>query len=164
MNKGAQKRGNFNKFTNLVVGHFLLRSRYPQSIFNKMAYNSFEPFTEGKNRNIHKARMQVCNMVLYLENSLGTDVLSMVNSPYFLLYIPAIVFDGDLYVYENSQLSSSEGLYYHVPYYHNSFVIEIVTARAFEKYLDNLEQIMVNFKTHSHESISPASCQSSTKR
>jgi hypothetical protein len=162
VNKLAQKRGNFNKFTNLVFGQFLLKNRYPQSIFNKIAYNSFEPFTDGKNRNIHKARMQLCNMVLYLENSISVDVLSMVNLPYFLLYIPVIVFDGNLYVYENDQLWSSEGLYYHVPYYHNSFIVEVVKAKALEKYLANLERIMGNFK-NPHENKHAVSCQDCLK-
>jgi hypothetical protein len=163
MNKLAQKRGNFNRFANLVLGHFLLKSRYPQSIFNKLAHNSFEPFTDGKNRSIHKARMQVCNMVLYLETSASIDTLSMINSPYFLLYVPVIVVDGNLYVYENDQLNSVDGLYYHVPYYHASFIIEIVTAKTFEKYLDNLEQLMVNFKTQSHENKIIVSCQGDMK-
>lgn len=146
MNKLAYKRGKLDGFSNLVIGQFLLQNLYPQSIFKKLAHNSFEPFTEGKGLSIYTARMQVCNMILYLEKS-GVDALSIIDSPYFLLYVPVIVVDGRLYVYEDGQLNSIEGLYYHVPYYKSSFIIEVVTAKSFEKYLNNLEQLILKFKS-----------------
>jgi hypothetical protein len=146
MNKSAYKRGNFDRLSNLVMGQFLLKNRYPQSIFRKLANNSFEPFTEGKGLSIHKARMQVCNAILDLERKMGIDTLSMVTLPYCVLYMPAIVVDGRLYQYENSQLSSTEGLHYHVTYENASFIIEVVTAKSVEKHLSNLEQSMLKFK------------------
>lgn len=125
---------------------FCLENRYPKSIFSKLVYNSFEPFTEGKGLSIHKAQMQVSNMVYYLENNLGKEIASMMNSPYFLLYVPIIVVDGNLFIYENDQLKSADGLFYHVSHFQATFIIDVVKASTFEKYLDNLEQMMVNFK------------------
>lgn len=147
VNKSAQKRENLDKLIKLVTGHFLLESYYSKSIFKKLAHSSFEPFTNGEGLSIHKARMQVCNMVLYLEKNVGVDALSMIYSPYLLLYLPVIVVDGRVFFYQNNQLNSIEGLHYHVPYYQASFVIDVITANSFEKYLNNLEQLMLNFKT-----------------
>jgi hypothetical protein len=150
-NPSAHKKGNFERLSNLVIGQFLLQGRYPQSIFKNLAHNSFEPFVEGKGLSIHKARMQVCNMILHLEKNVNIEALSMIDSPYFILYIPLIVLNGRLYVYQNRKLNGAEGLNYHVSYFNASFVIEIVTAKSFEKYLDNLEQIMLRFKSLSHD-------------
>lgn len=151
VNQSAHKKGNMERLSNLVIGQFLLQDHYTQSIFKKLAHNSFEPFVEGKGLSIHKARMQVCNMVLHLEKNVSIEALSMIDSPYFILYIPIVVLNGRLYAYQNSKLNGIEGLNYHVSYFNASFVIEIVTAKSFEKYLDNLEQIMLRFKSQYHD-------------
>lgn len=141
----ATKKGNFQRLSNLAIGDFLLGNRYPKSIFNKLAYNSFEPFTEGKGLSIHKARMQVSNMVFYLENSMGNEISSMIKAPCFLLYIPVIIVDGTLFAFENDELKNVDGLFYHMSHFQSTYVIDVVKATAFEKYLNNMEQTMVDF-------------------
>lgn len=142
----ATKKGNPQKLSGIVFNNFILKNRYPESIFSKLAYNSFEPFTGGKGLSIQKARMQVSNMVYYLETSLGNELTSTMNTPYFLLYIPVIVLEGNLFVYEDDQLTRSDGLFYHLSRFQATYVIDVVRAVTFEKYLDNLEQMMSKFQ------------------
>ncbi len=77
--------------------------------------------------------MQVSNMIYYLENNLGNEITSMVNSPYFLLYVPVIVLEGNLFVYENDQLSKADGLFYHFSHFQATYIIDIVKSTIFEK-------------------------------
>jgi len=146
INKVAKKGSNFERISKVILGSFILQSCYSQSIFKKLAHNSFEPFTKGEGVSIHKARMQVSNMILDLEKNVSSDTLSMITVPYLILYLPVIVVDGKVFVFQNNQLTEVEGLHYHVSYHQSSFIIDVVTAKSFEKYLSNLEQFISNFK------------------
>jgi len=150
INHLASKKGKFEELSNLVIGKFLLQNIYPRSIFKKLATNSFEPFTEGKGRSIHKARMQVCNAILDMERNLNADFFSEFGFPYYILFVPMIIVEGQVYAYDNGQLSIAEGLYYHVSYHRSSFIIEVVTAKSFEPCLTNMEQIIANFRAQEH--------------
>jgi hypothetical protein len=145
-NEQSHKKG----LLGLVMREFLLEILYPQSGL-KLAYNSFEPFTEGKNLSIHKARMQVCNLILDLDKNVSIGTLSRVSEPYCVLYLPMIVIGNQLYRYENDQLVSTDGLYYCFSYRHSSFISEVVTTESFEKHLNNLEHSMLKFKTQNHD-------------
>jgi hypothetical protein len=128
----------------LIINNFIFDNKLAPPIFGKLAYSSFEPFTNGKKLSIHKARMQLCNAILYFEKAVIQD--RMLDLPYGILFVPIIVLDGRLYTYENNRLSPATGLYYHVTYHGYGFMIEIVTADFLASYLKNIEVIITNFQ------------------
>lgn len=135
-----------NMIMDIIVRQFLLQNKIPKSVFGKLAYSSYEPFTEGKGQSIHKARMQVCNAILDIQSMMDSEVLPQIDFPYGILLLPIIILDGQLLIYENGELDFTNGLYYHVQYHGSAFMIEIVTAKFLETYLKNIEQIITNFK------------------
>jgi len=127
-----------------LIMHFLFHTHMGSPIFGKVAYIPFESFTGGKGRNIHKARMQVCNAILHLKQRSQEN---QIDFPYGDIHIPVIVLDGHLYAYEDGKLNAEEGFYYNVTYANSSFIIEIVTKDFLETYLDLIEQEIKKFQT-----------------
>jgi hypothetical protein len=146
MNNIAYQKKTHTVLSELIVNNFVLRHKLAPPIFGKLAYSSFEPFTNGKELSIHKARMQLCNAILYFEKELDQDRMRDMHMPYGILFIPIIVLDGQLYTYENNELSPAEGLYYYVTYHGSAFMIDIVTTDFLSSYLNNLEGIITNFQ------------------
>ena len=139
------KRKTLEKFFSLITGQFLLQNHLISPIFGKLAYIPFEPFTQGQRGSIHKARMQVCNAILDLENRQYQEM--NFTFPYGVIFIPVIVLDGHLYTYKNGELHVEEGLYYHVTYVDSAFMIEIVTQDFLDTYLDIFESQIKKFQT-----------------
>ena len=139
----AYQKKSAKRLDNLIM-QFLFQTHMGSPVFEKVAFIPFEPFTEGKGRNIHKAQMQVCNAILYLEER-SEEI--QIASPYGEIYIPVIVLDGHLYAYEEGRLNAEEGFYYHVTYANSSFIIEIVTKDFLETYLDLIELEIKKFQT-----------------
>lgn len=145
INQLAYQKRLHEKIIDRIANRFLLKNKLAPPIFGKLAYASFEPFTKGKGKSIHKAQMQVCSAILDQEKK--PDYMSgMTVFPYGILFVPIIVFDGHLYTYENGKLKTTEGLYYYVSLYETAFMIEILTIKFFERYLNTLERNMQSFK------------------
>lgn len=134
------------KLDDLIMKYFSLHFKSP--ILGKVAYIPFEPFTKGKGRNIHKARMQVCNTILYLKQHSETI---QINFPYGDILIPFIVLDGQPYAYEDGKLNAEKGFYYNVIYANSSFMIEIVTTDFLGTYLDFIGQEIEKFQAKTKE-------------
>jgi hypothetical protein len=94
---------------------------------------------------IHKAQMQICGAILDLEKTLDY-MADMTEFPYGILFVPIIVVDGHLYTYENKKLKKTDGLYNYVTFHGSAFMIEILTAQFFERYLNTLERNIQSFK------------------
>ena len=146
INSLAYQQRKQNIVSDIILRQFLLEKKLSKSFFAKIAYSSFEPFTKGKGLSINKARMQVCNAILDVERKIDSEILPTIDFPYGLLFLPIIVLDGQLLTYENGKLSFSDGLYYHVPYHGDAFLIEIITANFLETYLKKIEFLTTNFK------------------
>ncbi len=113
------------------------------ALLEKLASISYEPFTNGKGHSIHKARMQVCNALMDLKHRLEQDTTEILHC---ILFKPVIVFDGRLYVYQDQNLTESEGLYYSVSHHDSRFIIEIVTVGFIQTYLERIENNIGNFQ------------------
>ena len=122
-----------------------MQTHLDSPILGKLAYISFEPFTDGKGRSIHKARMQICNAILDLREKQFEEW--RFTFPYGIVFIPVIVLDGHLYTYEDGKLNAVESLYYYLTYADSSFMIEIVTKGFFDTYLDFVEDEIKKFQT-----------------
>lgn len=146
VNNLAYQKRKQDQIMDVIVRQFLMQNKIPMSVFGKLAYSSFEPFTEGKGQSIHKARMQVCNAILDVQSKMDSEVIPHIDFPYGILFLPIIVLEGQLLIYENGTLDFADGLYYHVPYHDSAFMIEIITTKIMETYLKNIEQLIANFK------------------
>ncbi|MFB0514139.1 MAG: hypothetical protein ACETVQ_01030 [Candidatus Bathyarchaeia archaeon] len=145
INTLAYQRKSHERLQNLMINQLMLGNHLISPIFGKLAHIPFEPFTKGKGRSIHKARMQVCNAILDLRDKQFEETQS--DFPYGIVFIPVIVLDGHLYAYEDGKLNAEEGLYYYVTYADSSFIIEIVTKDFLGTYLDLIEHQIKKFQT-----------------
>lgn len=128
------------------IQNFIFKNKLQNLFSNKIAFNTFEPFTEGNGMSIHKARMQLSNSILDLSRKMDGEILPNISFPYGILFLPIIVLDGQLLIYEKDQLNFGESVNYHLFYSGSSFIIEIITAKKLVSYLENLEKIINNFK------------------
>ncbi|HML03981.1 MAG TPA: hypothetical protein VK487_11505 [Candidatus Bathyarchaeia archaeon] len=129
------------KDTDLILGFRQELAR--PAIFERLATIAYEPFTNGKGYSIHKARMQVCKALVDLKRKLEQDSIEILHC---ILLKPVIVFDGQLYVYQNKNLTESEGLYYLVSHNNSRFHIEIIRADYLRTYLERIEKSIGNFQ------------------
>lgn len=143
----AYQTKSHEKLLDLMINQFLLQNHLTSSVFGKLAYIPFEPFTGGQGRSIHKARMQVCNAILDLRTRVREFVETEFAFPYGIILIPIIVLDGHLYTYENEEMNAQEGLYYYVTYADSAFMIEIMTEDFLYTYLSVIEGQIENFQT-----------------
>jgi hypothetical protein len=144
LNSFACQTESHNSVT-VITNEFLFKRRLASPIFGKIGNASFEPFTDGKGMSIHKAQMQVCSAILYLDKQLDS-MTDVTESPYGIYFVPIIVVDGKLYTYENKKVRPTEGLYYYATFYDSAFMIEILTIDFLERYLDVLERNIRDFK------------------
>jgi len=128
-----------------IMSSFLLKIHLKSPIFEKWAHIPFEPFSGGQVRDIHKARMQVCNTILDLMR--GRFDIQQLTSPYGTILMPIIVFDGHLYTYRDEKLNAEKGLYYFFSYANSSFMIEVVTKDFFDEYLDIVDGQIKHLQT-----------------
>ena len=139
----AYQKKSHKKLLNLI-SQFMLQNHLISPIFGKLAHIPFEPFTKGKGRSIHKARMQVCNAILDLEDRQFKEV--GFTFPYGIIFMPIIVLEGNLYSYENKKLNSEDALYYYATYADSAFMLEIVTKDFLNTYLELIEDQIKNFQ------------------
>jgi len=148
----AYQKKSHKRLLNLMVNQFMLQNHLMSPILGKLAHIPFEPFTGGQVRSIHKAKMQVCNAVLDLEDRRFREM--RLPHLYGLIFMPLIVLDGHLYSYKNEKLNSEDGIYYCATYADSSFMFEIVTRSFFSTYLELIEDEIKNFqKKHKNPNI-----------
>jgi hypothetical protein len=146
MNTIACQKGFHDKLIELISNQFLLKNKFVPSVFKKLAYIPFEPFTNGEGMSVHKARMQVCNAILDIDENFAENWGGTIDFPYGIIFVPIIVLDGQLCTYEDSKLEKTDGLYYYVTCYGSSFMIDVVISDFFENYLDNIEKTISRFR------------------
>jgi len=110
---------------------------------DRLANIAYEPFTNGKGHSIHKARMQIIGALMDIRQKLTQDTVEILHC---ILFKPVIVFDGELYVYQDQSLSRSEGLYYLVSHHDSRFIIEVVTIDFLQAYLKGIENNIGDFQ------------------
>jgi hypothetical protein len=144
INEITSKKNMDEILSQIMASNFILKNKLTSPIFNKLAYSSFEPFTEGKELSIHKARMQLCNAILYFEKEVSQE--RIVDRPYGILFLPIIVLDGHLYTYEEGRLNLATGLYYYMTYHGYGFIIDVVTFDFLPSYMKSIENNITNFR------------------
>jgi len=112
-------------------------------VFDRLANIAYEPFTNGKGNSIHKARMQVCSAMMDLKHKLEQDTVEILH---YILIKPVIILDGQLYAYQDQDLSRSEGLYYSVSHHDSRYMIEVVTVDFLQTYLKEIENNISDFQ------------------
>jgi len=124
-------------------GHYQFGHELSRPILDRLANIAYEPFTNGKGNSIQKARMQIIGAMMDLKHRLEQDTTEILHC---ILFKPVIVFDGQLYVYQDQNLSRSEGLYYSVSHHDSRFMIEVVTFDFLQTYLKGIENNIGDFQ------------------
>lgn len=143
MSTHAYQKKSDRELHSLMTRQVLYENHLMSPIFRKVGHLSFEPFTSGQGGSIPEAQIQVCNAILDLKEQAEEFHLPF---PYGIVWIPIIVLDGHLYLYENEKLSPEKGLYCYVNYAGNAFMIEIMIESFLDTYLATLGEQIQRFK------------------
>jgi hypothetical protein len=132
---------NFDKTKDKIKdaeNQYLFKRELAKPIFSKLAYLTYEPFTNGKGKSIHRAQKQVIGAIIDLNRKLRQDKNRELLHCIFLK--PVIILDGQLYAYQNMNLIKEKGLYYSVNFNDSRFTIEVITADYLETYLKGINK------------------------
>lgn len=131
-----------------VTRWMLKQMHYTSSLSKECAIISYEPFKEGKGREVLEATYQVTKALNYLLEFFRTGPTLVSMKRVFILY-PAIVFDGHIFECEpqngNLKLSQSNYVQFFVEM-EQAFLIDIMGKEFLPKYLKIIDEEIKSLK------------------
>lgn len=131
------EKGLFPKdFLSSLHSYFLLKS-------TRLAQKYYEPFTEGKGRQIFDASLKVIKALRYDKQKLDRLITEMKPKNPLVIYYPIIVFEGNLYELKiqkkKNRISPIEYVQLDVNYVDQVYRIDVLVKSFFQKFISYLD-------------------------